>query len=77
MVLDGRCMGARRIFPGALQYEGQTYNCAQSEDNTKLFDTLHLSKVVPEDFSLEPFATAVKGFQKLAAPGLAPSKTIT
>lgn len=75
--LAGRCMGARRIFPGALQYEGQTYNCARSEDNTKLFDTLNLSKVVPEDFSLEPFATAMKGFQRLAAPSLAPSKTIT
>jgi hypothetical protein len=55
MELDGRCMGARRVYPGLLRFEGQTYDYARSEDNTKLFDTLNISKISSQDFSSEPF----------------------
>ena len=69
MRLEGWSTGARRIFSGALQYEGQTYGYARAESNTKISDVLDLTKVSSEDFSLEPY-DAIKGFTEAGSTWL-------
>ena len=54
--MDRRCSGAKRVFPGILRFEGQTYDYAHNAENTQLLDTLNVyhSTISAEDSSFEP-----------------------
>ncbi|EXJ85632.1 hypothetical protein A1O1_05998 [Capronia coronata CBS 617.96] len=64
MELDGRPMCARRVYPGLLRFEGQTYDYAECEANTRFLDALDDGKVSNQDFSTCAFSAPKDMFEE-------------